>query len=127
MLQDEITIRQLLLEHSLERISVSFVENKYTVAYNNSDWDEDSPYLPKIDSYMYTEAGELEDEIDYFLSLNHSMFYNAEYKAVAEVSGTVGKGIEPITEELSGMASFLGTITIQSEKNMNQCIMELLM
>lgn len=115
MLQDEITIRQLLLEHSLGKISVSFVENKYIVAYNNSDWDEDSSYLPKIDSYMYAEDGEFEDEIDYFLSLNHCMSYNAEYKAVVEASGTISKGIEPITEALSELASFLETITIRSE------------
>lgn len=115
MLQDEITIRQLLLEHSLGKISVNFVENKYIVDYNNSDWDEDSSYLPKIDSYMYAEAGEFEDEIDYFLSLNHSMSYNAEYKAVVEASRTISKGMEPITEEVFGLASFPGTITIRSE------------
>lgn len=94
MLQDNITVRQLLLEHSIGKISVSFVGNEYIVAYNNSDWDEDSSYLPKIDSYMYAEDGEFKEEIDYFLSLNYCMSYNAEYKAVAEASRTISKGIE---------------------------------
>ena len=43
------------------------------------------------------------------------MSYNAEYKAVVEASGTISKGIEPITEALSELASFLETITIRSE------------
>lgn len=63
MLQDKITVRQLLLEHSTGKISVSFVGNEYIVAYNNSDWDEDSLYLPKIDSYMYAVDDEFKDEI----------------------------------------------------------------
>ena len=50
MLRDEITIRQLLLEYSSGKISVDYVENKYTISNNNSDWDESSPYLPKEDS-----------------------------------------------------------------------------
>lgn len=115
MLRDEITIRQLLLEHSLGRISVSFIKNEYIVAYDNSDWNEDSSYLPKIDSYMYAEKGEFDNEIDYFLSLNRRMDYNTEYKAVVEASGRLDKGIEPMTEALSGLASVLGTITIRSE------------
>ena len=56
MLQDKITIRQLLLEHSSGKISVDYVENTgYAAAYNNSDWDVNSSYLPKEDSYMYAE------------------------------------------------------------------------
>jgi len=116
MLQDEITIRQLLLEHSSAKISVNFVGNNYMVAYNNSDWDVDSPYLPKIDSYMYAEDGEFKDEIDYFLSLNHGIRYNAEYyKSVAEALGTISKGIEPVAEAFSELTSAIETITIRSE------------
>lgn len=115
MLRDEITIRQLLLEHSLGRISVSFIKNEYIVDYDNSDWIEDSSYLPKIDSYMYAEKGEFDNEIDYFLSLNRCMDYNTEYKAVVEASGRLDQEIEPMTEALSGLASVLGTITIRSE------------
>lgn len=62
MLQDEITIRQLLLEYSSGKISVDYVENEYEVAYNNSDWDENSSFLPKDDSYMYAEDGEFDVE-----------------------------------------------------------------
>lgn len=62
MLQDEITIRQLLLEYSSGKISVDYVENEYTVVCNNLDWDENSSYLPKDDSYMYAEDGEFDVE-----------------------------------------------------------------
>lgn len=51
MLQDKITVRQLLLEYSIGKISVDYVENKYSEHYDNSDWDENSSYLPKEDSY----------------------------------------------------------------------------
>lgn len=74
MLRNEITIRQLLLEYSSEKISVDYDGNGYVISYNNSDWDERSPYLPKEDSYMYAEKGEFDDEIDYFLSIhNHEI------------------------------------------------------
>ena len=79
MLQDKITIQQLLLEHSEGKISVDYAEKAgYVVAYNNSDWDVDSSYLPKKDSYMYAGEGEFEDEINYFLSLSCCMSYDRE-------------------------------------------------
>lgn len=55
MLQDKITIRQLLLDFCTEKISVNYKDNKYTMTFDDSDWDEDSEYLPKTDSYMYAE------------------------------------------------------------------------
>ena len=110
MLRDEITIRQLLLEYSSGKISVDYVENEYTVACNNSDWDENSSYLPKYDSYMYAEDGEFDDEIAYFSSVDH-VYYEAEYyKRITEVLGTIDKGIEPITEALTTFASAIGNI-----------------
>lgn len=77
MLQDEITIRQLLLECSSEKISVDYVRNEYVIAYNASDWVENSPYLPKEDSYMYAEDEEFEEEISYFLSMDNHVHYGA--------------------------------------------------
>lgn len=115
MLRNEITIRQLLLEYSSGRISVDYVGNEYVVAYNNSDWDENSSYLPKDDSYMYAEEGEFDEEIDYFSSVNH-VFYEPEYyKRISEVLGTIGKGIEPVAEALTTFVSAIGNITIPSE------------
>lgn len=100
MLQDKITIRELLLKHSSGRISVEYVKSTgYIVAYDNSDWDENSPYLPKEDSYMFAEDGEFEDEINYFSSLNYSVSYNKEYyKSALETIGTISKEIEPMVE-----------------------------
>lgn len=116
MLRDEVTIRQLLLECSSGNISVDYAENEYTVAYNNSDWDENSLYLPKEDSYMYAEDGEFEDEICYFSSLDHQLQYDAErYKCIVEALGTINKGMEPIADALSVFASAVGNITIPSE------------
>lgn len=58
MLKDEITIRELLLTFSSGKISVDYVHGEYAVEYNNSDWNENSIYLPKKDSYMFAEEGE---------------------------------------------------------------------
>lgn len=55
MLQDKITIRQLLLEHSSGKISVDYVENT-----------------------GYAADEEFEDEINYFLSLSCCMSYDRE-------------------------------------------------
>ncbi len=79
MLRDEITIRQLLLEYSSGRVSVTYMENEYEIAYNNSDWDDNSLYLPKDDSYMNAEDGEFEEEIKYFLTLENPINYKIEF------------------------------------------------
>ena len=55
MLQDKITIQQLLLEHSSGKISVDYVENT-----------------------GYAADEEFEDEINYFLSLSCCMSYDRE-------------------------------------------------
>lgn len=115
MLRDEITIRQLLLECSSGKISVDCTENEFSVAYDNSDWNENSSFLPKDDSYMYAEDGEFEDEIIYFSSVD-SVFYNTgDYKCITEVSETINKENEPITDTLTLFVSAIGNITIPSE------------
>ncbi len=116
MLRDEITIRQLLLEYSSGKISVDYVENRYTISYNNSDWDESSPYLPKEDSYMYAEDGEFDDEINYFSLIDNDVHYNTKYyKSIAKESGIIDEGIELSADALDVFASTLGNISIPSE------------
>lgn len=116
MLRDEITIRQLLLEYSSGKISVDYAENKYTISYNNSDWDESSPYLPKEDSYMYAEDGEFDDEINYFSLIDNDVHYNTKYyKSIAKESGIIDEGIELSADALDVFASTLGNISIPSE------------
>lgn len=116
MLRDEITVRQLLLEYSLGKISVDYVENGYVISYNNSDWDESSPYLPKEDSYMYAEDGEFEDDINYFSLIDNHLHYSTEYyKCIAKVMGTINIGIEPIADALAVFSPALGSISIPSK------------
>lgn len=104
MLQDEITVRQLLLEYSSGKISADYAKNGYVVAYNNSDWDTNSPYLPKEDSYMYAEDGEFEEEIYYFLMADYHVHYNAEYyKCIVEA-------LEPINNEIGAIVDVLEPI-----------------
>lgn len=79
MLKDEITIRDLLLNFSSEKISVDYIDGKYVVSYRNSDWNEDSIYLPKKDSYMYVEEGEFDDDIIYFSVDDHINYDEESY------------------------------------------------
>lgn len=112
VLRDEITIRQLLLECSSEKISVDYVENGYIIAYNNSDWDENSPYLPKEDSYMYAEDGEFEDEMNYFSSLDYHVNYNTELcKYAADSLETINNGIELTTDSAAAAVSSIVNTT----------------
>lgn len=116
VLRDEITIRQLLLEHSSGKISVDYIDGEYVIAYNNADWNDNSPYLPKVDSYMHAEGGEFADEIAYFSTLDHHVHYNTDYyKCIAEALGTINKGIEPLADALAVFSSAVGNISIRSE------------
>lgn len=116
MLQDKITIRQLLLEYSSDKISVDYSENEYITAHCNSDWNSDSHYLPKEDSYMHTEDGEFDDEINYFLSLEKSVNYNSEYyKRVTETQDIFSKESESAAWDLTVMSPVIESIVISSE------------
>lgn len=117
MLRDEITIRQLLLDYSSGKISVDYVEGQYSIDYNNLDWNKDSLYLPKEDSYMHAEEGEFEEEIDYFMSMDNSLHYNAEYyKCTSEIlTGIIDKGIE-IIKSISMIENAAQTIIVNASK-----------
>lgn len=140
MLRDEITIRQLLVDYSSGKISIDYKENEYSIAFNNSDWDNDSLYLPKEDSYMHAEDGEFEEEIAYFMSpdSSNSLHYSAEYyKYTSEIlTETIDKGIEIIADAMTMLASAVenvskeisvsvskvfGELQIDFETNINAC------
>lgn len=115
MLRDEITIRQLLVEYSLGQISVDYAGNNYSATYHSSDWKEDSPYLPKSDSYMCAEEGEFDEEIAYFSSMIH-FHYDAEYyKRLTEKSGIINTEAEPIAQAMTAFASYMGSIVLSDE------------
>lgn len=63
LLKDEITIRSLLLEFSSDLFSVIY-DGKFSIdRFSQED-------LPKEDSFMYTEPGEFDDDINYFYNKN---------------------------------------------------------
>lgn len=115
MLQNKITIRQLLLDFSVERITVDYKNKEYAIRYNNSDWNEESKYLPKVDSYMYAEEGEFDEEIKYFSSIDRINYNKEYYINIMEELGTISKTIEPIADVLTEVSHVIGNITISSE------------
>ena len=80
MLKDELTLRELVRGYSSGRISVDYIDGEYRVEYNNSDWNEDSIYLPKEDSYMFADEGEFADDISYYSTLIKVCYDENYYK-----------------------------------------------
>lgn len=70
VLKNEITILEALLHNSTKYISITYINGKYNIEYDNSDWNKNSKNLPKKDSYIYADEGEFDEEIKYFLSLD---------------------------------------------------------
>ena len=60
LLKDQITIRELLLINTSDKICIDYIKGKYSVNYL-SGWEDYKDYLPKEDSYMYTEPGEFKE------------------------------------------------------------------
>lgn len=71
MLKNEISIRQLLLNNTSEKICVDYKNEQYQIKYVD-EWDKDSIYLPKEDSYIDAEPGEFDKDIKYYLENQHS-------------------------------------------------------
>ena len=105
-LQDKLTAREILLDKSEGKISIDYTENKYKISYANSDWNKDSVFLPKEDSYMYADEGEFKEEIAYFKAFS-KVNYSAKYESVALALDNLGNGIEPLFSIFDLYASVL--------------------
>lgn len=73
MLRDEITIRKLITMHTSEKFSIDYKDGKYDCKYVSKEWEKDSAYLPKKDSYIMAELGEFDDDIEYFTSIEEKI------------------------------------------------------
>ena len=73
MLRDEITIRELITMHTSEKFSIDYKDGKYDCKYVSKEWEKDSAYLPKEDSYIMAELGEFDDDIEYFTSIEEKI------------------------------------------------------
>lgn len=119
MLKDEITIRELFLKYSSGRISVDYVNGEYATEYNNSDWNEDSIYLPKEGSYIMAEEGEFDEDISYFLSFSQihlqydTDFYNDILSAAEQyVDAAASLGNMMISSTMVSMLKSFGEFCI---------------
>lgn len=81
MLEDNITIRDLFLNHTSLKITVNKkIDGEMKLYYNNKDWKKDSIYLPKPASYIDSEEGEFDDDIEYYRrAASFSSMYHASY------------------------------------------------
>lgn len=97
LLENNITLRELFLRHTESKISVDYKDGKYNIEYNNSDWNDDSIYLPKPDSYMDAEPGEFDDDILYYKNENLPNSIMSFLEAEAKRTGSTK---EKITEQV---------------------------
>lgn len=115
VLRDEITIRQLLTEYCSKRMSVAYMNGAYVMDYHSDDWEKDSIYLPKKDSYMWAEPGEFDEEIGYFLSIKNNLDYEPDsYINILEKNEVIYKDKVSIEDE-GLQVRFAEEVTIPSE------------
>ena len=61
--------------HTSEKFSIDYKDGKYDCKYVSKEWEKDSAYLPKKDSYIMAELGEFDDDIEYFTSIEEKIQY----------------------------------------------------
>lgn len=88
LLKNKITVRNVLLESS-ERFSLNYIHNEYIFDDTAADFNENSIYLPKKDSFMYPDEGEFDKEIIYYSSKQFIEYKKEAYKNLIDY-------IEPI-------------------------------
>ena len=101
MLRDEITIRELITSYTSEKFSIDYKDKKYDCKYASKDWEKDSIYLPKEDSYIMAEPGEFDDDIKYFMSIEEKIQYaskNEYYPIVNKTELLNGSSIVSVGE-----------------------------
>lgn len=70
LLQNKISIRDIFLLNNKNRISINYKNEKFEIVFDNeSDWKEDSIYLPKKGEYLDGDDGEFEEDIKYYEEL----------------------------------------------------------
>lgn len=115
VLRDEMTIRQLLTEYCSKRMSVAYMNGAYVMDYHSDDWEKDSIYLPKKDSYMWAEPGEFDEEIEYFLSIKNNLNYEPDsYINILEKNEVIYKDKVSIVDE-GLQVRYAEELTIPSE------------
>lgn len=115
VLRDEMTIRQLLTEYCSKRMSVAYMNGAYVMDYHSDDWEKDSIYLPKKDSYMWAEPGEFDEEIEYFLSIKNNLNYEPDsYINILEKNEVIYKDKVSIADE-GLQVRYVEELTIPSE------------
>lgn len=93
MLKNEITVRDLFLKHTLSKVSINTINGEFQLHYNNDDWNNDSIYLPKADSYLDPDEGEFDEDIEYYRQeqrkkYNNSALFKNIFQQKAQASGT---------------------------------------
>lgn len=115
VLRDEMTIRELLTEYCSKRMSVAYMNGAYVMDYHSDDWEKDSIYLPKKDSYMWAEPGEFDEEIEYFLSIKNNLNYEPDsYINILEKNEVIYKDKVSIADE-GLQVRYAEELTIPSE------------
>ena len=74
LLENEITVREILTENSTDKYSVCMKNQKYDVKKEKDEWEDES-CLPKVDSYLDPDEGEFDEEIKYYQDIGLDLDY----------------------------------------------------
>lgn len=118
VLEDKITIREILLYNSTEHISIEYINGDYNIEYNNSDWNENSMCLPKKDSYMYADEGEFDEEIKYFQSMDLICYNENEYVGVSDIQELFE--MELLSENFTNTIEISGKLSVKTIDSTNK-------
>ena len=93
MLKNEITVRDLFLKHTSSKVSINTINGEFHQHYNNDDWNNDSIYLPKADSYLDPDEGEFDEDIEYYRqeqrkNYNNSTGFKNIFQSKVQTGGT---------------------------------------
>lgn len=115
MLKNEMAIRDVFLKDSSDRISVDVLHDNIKIEYNNSDWKEESDFLPKKGAYIDAEPGEYDEEIEYYQKWKSFDYLSQYYAGRVEVIKGFSETTSASMEILDTVISDVFTSVITSE------------
>ncbi len=113
MLKDKITIRDTLLNEEAVRVSADLIDGKLNIERNNSDWNEESIFLPKKGAYIDAEPEEYNEEIEYYSNKKAINYWSKSYESMVSTLTEIGKMVLPVAEmvDTAIMDAFSNVIT----------------
>lgn len=82
VLKDEITLREAFVYYPGLRVSIEMNDNSIVYRYDEQqDWDyQNSRLLPDMGEYLEADSNEFDEEINYFYTMESSIYHSNQFK-----------------------------------------------